>query len=111
MKNKNNKTGCSLTSPSLKASEFFAQLDKLMKTIEIRYTRKITFNKIIEVNDKVAKEALKLDGEDISKPRWFPDKNKGFLLLTENLVDETKDIFDSAGEIEDVSVRIYKPKK
>lgn len=82
-----------------------------MKTIEVQYTRKITFNKIITVTDKVAKEALKLDGKDVEQPRSIVDNKQGFYLLTETLIDETQDMYDGDSELENVCVTIFEPKK
>lgn len=79
-----------------------------MKTIQINFTRVITFNKIVKVSDAVAKKALALDGSDLSNPNVYPNNN-GWSLITEELVD-AHDVLDAADEIENLSVRIYKAK-
>lgn len=85
-----------------------------MKTIEINYTRKVTFNKIVKVNDKLAKRLLDLDGEDImqgSEITWSEGQcSDDFTLIAEDLTDMT-DVLDADNEIENVSISIYKPKK
>lgn len=82
-----------------------------MKTIEITYTRKITFNNIIEVEDAIADKALALDEMDLTAPRIISSEEiDPFYLITEQLVDETTDIYSSDDEIENLSVTLYKPK-
>ncbi len=80
-----------------------------MKTIEIQFTRKVTFNKIVTVSDSIAKQALALDGEDLTEPRSYPDKS-GWVLITEDLVN-SDDVLDMDGEIENLSVEIFKKGK
>lgn len=85
-----------------------------MKTIEINYTRKVTFNKIIVVNEKLAKRILALDGEDLMQSNNTVFGEDGcsddFTLIAEELTDMT-DVLDAHNEIENVSISIYKPKK
>lgn len=80
-----------------------------MKTIEIQFTRKLTFNKIVEVDNKLAKKLLSVDGEDLMAPT-NGRMDHPFYEITENLTD-IHDIYDELNEIENVSVQIYKPKK
>ena len=77
-----------------------------MKTIEITFTRKVTFNKIVEVSDKDAKRALALDGEDLQMPRTAFDGSEDWFFITEDLVDNT-DVLDSADEIEDLNINLH----
>jgi len=85
-----------------------------MKTIDITYTRKITFNKIIKVSDKLAKRLLNLDGEDLTQSNnvvWTDGTcSDDFTLIAEDLTD-MNDVLDAENEIENVSVSVFKPKK
>lgn len=81
-----------------------------MKTIEISFRRQVTYHKIVEVSDKVAKRALKLDGEDLNEPPSGNPLNDDFYFITEELTDCVDDVNDYMGEIDLLEVREYKPK-
>lgn len=86
-------------------------MTKKKMTIEISYTRKITVNKIIEVDEKTAQRALALDETDLTEPtEWSSDVPCDWTFITEDLTDSYHDILDMEGEIENLSVREYKKK-
>jgi len=79
-----------------------------MKTLEIQYTRKMTFNKTVEVEDALADRLLALDGEssiDQLTHIVFDEDgcNCDFTTIAESLTD-AHDIIDGESEIEDISI-------
>lgn len=99
-----------------------------MKTLEISYTREMTFNKQVRVSDKLAERLLKLDGEcdlmegngswcedeedteEVEEGVWKCDdilSSDDFTLIAEDLTD-IRDINDALNEIESIQVKEVK---
>lgn len=86
--------------------------------VEIRYTRTLTFSKIVEVSKKTSDRLLALDGESSIIERhgvWSSEdadnvSSDDFTMIAEDLTS-IHDVFDALNEIEDFEAKIIeKPK-